>query len=131
MTDPTPPGLTCCRCGQSLYGYVARRTEDGWRHAQSLCPRFCSVEGCERKHQARGFCQTHYLRNRAGERGGPRRVLTPDHLEDVEWMAETGESWAGALTRLGITGSTLERFLYRHDRADLVAALKGREVAVA
>ena len=27
-------------------------------------PRVCSVEGCDRRHKARGLCETHYKRRR-------------------------------------------------------------------
>lgn len=37
-------------------------------------------------------------------------------LEDVRWMAETGEHLDGAARRLGISTATLERFLERNDR---------------
>ena len=122
-----PEGLTCVACHRPLYPTLARRTDDGWRHKSSRCPRVgCVMEGCDRKHQARGYCELHYKRIVLG-----RKPRTEIHIEDVEWMAETGECLTGAASRLGVQPTTLERFLYRAGRADLYRVLKGREVAVA
>lgn len=60
----------------------------------------------------------------AGERH-PRR-LAEELIEDVEWLADAGETWAGVLARLDVTAVALERALYRHDRRDLVRRLRGR-----
>lgn len=49
------------------------------------------------------------------------------HLEDIEWMDETGETWAGAVTRLHAKPKTVEQFLYRAGRPDLIARLKSRQ----
>lgn len=46
-------------------------------------------------------------------------------LEDLEFMAATGESFMGAARRLGIGRSTLEIFLTRYDRQDLTRRLRG------
>jgi hypothetical protein len=42
--------------------------------------------------------------------------LTEARLEDLRWMAETGECLEGAAHRLGMQSKSLERFLRRHDR---------------
>ena len=89
--------------------------------------RGCDVQGCQRPHAARGYCRHHYGRYVIGHK--PRQQLM--HIEDIEWMAETGECLTGAAARLGVQPTTLERFLYRAGRADLYRVLKGREVAVA
>lgn len=44
---------------------------------------------------------------------------TEARLEDVRWMAETGECLDGAARRLGLSVNTLERFLWRNDAACL------------
>ena len=123
----TPPGLTCCRCSRDLYPHVARHTPDGWRH-KGRCPNVCTIEGCTEPHKARGYCSPHYSVYVLGRK---LRRVPAEMLEDIEWMAVTGESWEGAAMRLGLTVPALERFLYGEKRHDLVAALKGREVAVA
>lgn len=46
--------------------------------------------------------------SRAAERAAAR-------LEDLTWMAATGEALAGAAMRLGITEASVERFLLRQD----------------
>ena len=120
-----PEGLTCVACNRPLYPNLARRTDDGWRHKSSRCPRVgCVMEGCDRKHQARGYCELHYKRIAKGQKA-------PLHIEDIEWMAETGECLTGAARRLGVQPKSVERFLYRNGRMDLHRVLKGREVAVA
>lgn len=47
-------------------------------------------------------------------------------IEDLEWMADTGESLDGAAERLNTTPVALERALYRHGRHDLATTLKQR-----
>lgn len=87
----------------------------------------CKVEGCDAKHLARGYCNTHYKREivRADtERRSPRI-----HLEDVEWMAETGETWPIAVERLGVKENTLLRHLERANRYDLIRKLQRRVAA--
>lgn len=58
------------------------------------------------------------------------RNLTPDEtaarLEDVRWMAETGECLDGAARRLGLTRNTLEKWLVRN-APDVLPALIARQ----
>lgn len=44
-------------------------------------PRACSVEGCDRRHDARGLCHSHYEAWRR-EQPGPLKVSTVDYIED-------------------------------------------------
>lgn len=54
------------------------------------------------------------------------RAKIEARLEDVRWMAETGENLDGAARRLGLRVETLERFLERNDRAALKALVARR-----
>lgn len=85
----------------------------------------CSVDGCTTTAFARSWCKRHYS---AWVRNGSTntRRYTSAHIEDVEWMAETGETWFGACRRLEVKPKTLEKLLLRKGRADLVAVLRGR-----
>lgn len=48
-------------------------------------------------------------------------------LEDLRWMAETGECMAGAAKRLGVSESAVDNFLRRHcDDPELAALLMRR-----
>jgi len=87
----------------------------------------CKVDGCLAKHCARGYCNAHYKREIA--RADIERRSPPIHIEDVEWMAETGETWFLAAERLGVKENTLLRHLERAGRYDLVRKLQRREVA--
>lgn len=88
--------------------------------------RTCTVEGCGEKHAARGYCNRHY--KHAIARAGAQRRASAIHLEDVEWMANTGENWDRAAERLGVKESTLLRHLERAGRYDLIRKLQRREV---
>ncbi len=46
-------------------------------------------------------------------------------LEDVRWLAETGESWLGAATRLQLSPTALEQRLRRVGAHDLTRRLSG------
>jgi len=51
-------------------------------------------------------------------------------VEDLEWMVADDVGMTEALTRLGYTHQdSLERLLYRANRADLIVKLKRNEVA--
>lgn len=122
--------ITCAACAQPFDGQIyARRTDTGWEHVR--CPRgeTCRVDDCIRKPHARGLCNAHYKRKVLNQDMNARVMLTADHLEDVEWMAETGEVFHRAAERLGVKPATLERFLQRRGRRDLIDALRRREVA--
>lgn len=122
----TPPGLTCTRCHQPLYPRTCRRTPDGLTHADR-CQRPCDVDGCTLPHLARGYCRQHYAALVEGKQ--PRTIDLAAFVEDVEWMAATGETWEGALRRLGLAGDTCARRLERAGRGDLITALRRQEVA--
>lgn len=98
------PGLTCATCHGPLYPEQARRTDDGWKHTQ----------------EARGTC----LNQRRVREGRESRAA---RAEDLEWMAETGETFSGAAKRLGISNSALDRWLRHNDRMDLHGTLLSRD----
>ena len=49
-----------------------------------------------------------------------------ERLENVRWMADTGENLTGAAKRLGLTPSTLDTWLARH-APDIGRTLRDRE----
>jgi hypothetical protein len=51
------------------------------------------------------------------------RLKRLGRLEDLEWMAETGETVPGAALRLHVHPQTVRDFLYRAGRRDLLARL--------
>lgn len=56
---------------------------------------------------------------------------TRDRLEDLEWMAETGECLTGAARRLQLTPAGVEKFCQRQGRLDLFRTLAARETVAA
>lgn len=90
-------------------------------------PKWCAVDGCDRPHAARGYCHLHYKREVA--RAEVPRRNPALHLEDVEWMASTGEELSRAARRIGVAERTLIRHLERANRYDLIRKLRGRAVA--
>lgn len=118
-----PPGLTCARCNRPFGATLATATDDGWVHA-GRCPRICSIEGCTRRIEARGWCRRHWDAWRTHGDPLARNVLRDHDLEDLAFMAATGESWDGACRRLGVQPKTLERFAMRRGRHDLLAAFR-------
>lgn len=82
----------------------------------------CTVDDCGRranhKGGAQGMCGMHYLRWR--RTGDPNVVRPPgrgpsaERLEDLQWMAETGEIPERAAARLGISLTALEQWAGRH-----------------
>lgn len=118
--------ITCATCGQPFDGRIyARRTDAGWEHVR--CP--CVVPACGRPRRALDYCHAHYKRHQKGHGVTDMTTIQPHHIEDIEWMAETGEHLDGAAQRLGVRPSTLDRHLRRVGRLDLLRALNGREVA--
>ena len=90
----------------------------------------CAINGCGKPRTARGLCKGHYMRKyRHGDLASTSPLRSEIHLEDIEWMAETGETWTGATTRLHAKPKTVEQFLYRSGRPDLIARLKARQEA--
>lgn len=90
-------------------------------------PRDCAIEGCNRPHASRGYCHLHYKREVA--RADVPRRTSPFHLEDVEWMAATGEELSRAARRMGVKERTLIRHLERAKRYDLIRKLRSEVVA--
>jgi hypothetical protein len=64
--------------------------------------------------------------------GYVRTTLRPaERLEDLAWMAGTGESLAGAAMRLGSTEDAVEAFLRRHGGLQVLRQLRARGVDLA
>lgn len=91
------------------------------RAPRVVAPRTCSVDGCNGKHQARGYCNRHYGRYILGRQ--PRSAWLAfdpqDRIEDCRWMAQHGETLTGAAKRLGVTRSALDRWLRKYDPTTL------------
>ena len=92
------------------------------RHGASSRYAYCSA-GCGRR-ISRGRLTAGICSVCAGERHPchPAEEL----LEDAQWLADAGETWAAVLDRLGVTSAALERALYRHSRSDLLRRLRGQ-----
>ena len=91
----------------------------------------CKVDDCDRKHQARGYCNLHYKRvlvyGMTEDAPPPPSIhAAADRLEDCHWMADTGEGLTNAAARLGLTKNALDRWLRDHDR-DCLARLIRQE----
>jgi hypothetical protein len=64
-----------------------------------------------------------------GASGHVRTTLRPaERLEDLAWMAGTGESLAGAAMRLGSTEDAIEAFLRRHGGLQVLRQLRAHGV---
>lgn len=77
---------------------------------------------------ARTYCNAHYKRwHRYGDPTAGYVRGSTINLEDVEWMAETGESLTGAAVRLGIKPGSLEKNLTDRGQRELLFRLRRRE----
>lgn len=76
--------------------------------------RVCSVDGCERKHKARGFCDRHYDRFSRSDQFAPLKKLS---FSDYFWMKVDSRGkdecwlWTGAHTSAGYGIQNVERHL--------------------
>ena len=84
--------------------------EDERRHGRKIC----TVDGCDRYHEARGYCRMHYTRYTRGIRGdalevpGPKKrgpsKLTRDHVILIRLTpATTLREWAEHLASDGLS----------------------------
>ena len=80
------------------------------------------------RHAARGLCKACYDRENRRTDRAEVRVFRPvaDTLEDLEFMAETGESLEGACARLGLTGAYVRRVLADAKRLKVHRVLAAR-----
>lgn len=71
----------------------------------AIGPRTCSIEGCARTHEARGWCKIHYLRWH--RHGDPNIEVTPAYATPEEALAARTEPqgncliWTGGLDASG------------------------------
>lgn len=87
----------------------------------------CGVTDCQRPHHSHGYCVMHmhrWLKHGDPTEGG--RIDADARLEDLRWMADTGEGLSGASARIGAKVKTVEAFLRRHD-PDCLARLIAHE----
>lgn len=50
------------------------------------------------------------------------------HFEDVEFMAEHGETWDAVVARLGVKRTTIEAGLHRSGRREVLARITSNSV---
>lgn len=90
----------------------------------------CTVEGCNRKHAAKGLCNMHYkrsvVRGQPLDSPPPSAFVHEERIEDCNWMADTGECLTGAAERLDLSRNALENWLRRND-PDCLARLIASE----
>lgn len=115
-------GLRCADCARPFRGPhaptdYAHATLDGFVHTHGCTP--------VTKGEASVFRSMTYRASRLVER--------LDRIEDLEWMAAHGETLEGAAARLGMRAASLETWLTRAHRPDLLRALvrNARHVEVA
>ena len=84
--------------------------------------RGCSVDGCERRHKARGLCKLHYKRlRRSGALDATRRHLAyATWIDDFWLLTSAGESPERVAQRLGLSPGAIANALNR--RGETVAA---------
>lgn len=93
-----------------------------------MANRTCSIEGCGRKHKARGFCNTHYY---AAKNRGELPVIMPMYASPEECFAARTERdedsgclvWTGGREvdgygRLGVDGKLMRAHRYAWERVN-------------
>lgn len=58
------------------------------------------------------------------------RTSVAARIEDLQWMADTGESLTGAAHRLAISTDALEKFCERHHVTHLARRLRARDIRI-
>ena len=104
ISEPLPPGGVpelARMLGRSLASVNQKRSKLGIR--ESPPPETCSVDDCDRKPHARGFCATHYSQwNRTGDPvatrpkrkrrpGSPLQIVTGQHAAEVAATIRAGK----------------------------------------
>lgn len=85
----------------------------------------CNV--CDSPLLARGYCAPHYKRfMRHGDPFAGYIRGSNVNLEDVKWMADTGESLDGAAARIGIKPGSLKKNLSERGEHELLRQLRRR-----
>ena len=107
-------GLRCADCARPFRGPhaptdYAHATLDGFVHTHGCTP--------VTKGEAAAFRSMTYRATKLADR--------LDRIEDLEFMAQHGETMEGAAARLGMRAASLETWLLRSRRPALVRALVG------
>ena len=117
-------GETCEGCGCGVI------PESRWRRMTPQARAIALDYGVRAKASA-GHCKACHQRTKRADGPSPKRAdidaaRIANRIEDLTWMADGGESLAGAAIRLGLTHRQLDRWLGEHDR-DLRTRLRARD----
>lgn len=95
-----------------------------------MTDRECSIEGCEKPVDAKGWCSAHWARwKRHGDPlgGQPPRMSVETTLAEVLWLREGGASPHEIMVALRMTASSLQRAMFRAERPDLAAEFQAEK----
>lgn len=140
--DMSEQALAAQMCLRASHGYDAEIHGACWVHLEAARNAIASDWLAEDRRRARteGGAEAleeaadrvkHVRENGLPEGGGkrrkPRASFTAARLEDLWWMAETGECLTRAAGRIGITVKSLETWCERNHHLDVLHALRGHE----
>lgn len=89
----------------------------------------CTVDGCTKPRMARGMCQHHYDRQRAGiPLDAPHRwTAARARYQELADLIRLGETPHIAVQRVGATPAAASRWFYRHGMPELARPLQNME----
>lgn len=78
-------------------------------------PRLCSIPGCDKRHEARGFCKTHYARLRRGNDPyqEPKNLYAEHYAYMLEHMHGDCPKWPFRCNFYGYGVATNGEFIHR------------------